>query len=410
LTIVGASTRAAAFSAKAAGFEPWCADRFADVDQQAIAPLERIDDYPRGLRAILATSPNSPWMYTGALENYPELVDELAQIRPLYGNRGQALRLARDPLFWCRALADSGIPSPRVSLSSSETRRDGSWMRKPLRSANGANVSVWSGEDTAQEHQAEESQHYYYQQRIAGISVAAVFVAADGEAALLGVTRQLHGEDWQLALRAVGDAEGAWIEPPRDIHPTKSAFRYCGSIGPIALDETRYRDVLRLGNAISSACGLVGLFGVDAILNANGVWPVEINPRYTASIEVLERASVERTRQQRPHKLLAIEWHEAACCFRQLPGSLGQSEQVLSGKLIYYAPRDLHFSSSAARWVVERNLAAVPRMAADIPAVGSHVHRGEPVLTLFADATSARDVCDHLSRAAREFEQVIGGN
>ena len=33
---------------------------------------------------------------------------------------------------------------------------------------------------------------------------------------------------------------------------------------------------------------LAGLFGVDAIVNDEGVWTVEINPRYTASMELVE--------------------------------------------------------------------------------------------------------------------------
>ena len=40
-----------------------------------------------------------------------------------------------------------------------------------------------------------------------------------------------------------------------------------------------------------SAFGLVGWFGVDYILRDGIPWPVEINPRYTASLEIHELAS-----------------------------------------------------------------------------------------------------------------------
>src|SRR5688500_11055714 len=111
LTIVGASARAAAFSAQSAGFEPRCADLFADTDLAAICAVEQVRDYPNGLRAVLQSSEDCPWIYTGALENYPDLVDELAAIRPLYGNRGRALQSARDPQLWSRALIDEGLPA-----------------------------------------------------------------------------------------------------------------------------------------------------------------------------------------------------------------------------------------------------------------------------------------------------------
>ena len=40
-----------------------------------------------------------------------------------------------------------------------------------------------------------------------------------------------------------------------------------------------------------SAFGLAGWFGVDFILRDGIPWPVEINPRYTASVEIHELAS-----------------------------------------------------------------------------------------------------------------------
>ena len=45
LILIGASVRAAAFSARAAGYEPWCADLFGDVDLQNVR-------MPNGLPAI----------------------------------------------------------------------------------------------------------------------------------------------------------------------------------------------------------------------------------------------------------------------------------------------------------------------------------------------------------------------
>src|SRR5206468_8888687 len=71
--ILGASARAAAFSARRAGLAPWCADLFADADLRRLCPVRRIDvaDYPAGLVTALADAPPGPVLYTGALENYP---------------------------------------------------------------------------------------------------------------------------------------------------------------------------------------------------------------------------------------------------------------------------------------------------------------------------------------------------
>jgi predicted ATP-grasp superfamily ATP-dependent carboligase len=415
LNIVGASARAAAFSASAAGFEPSCADLFADVDLQAVCATKRIENYPNDLAGWLHSAPKAPWIYTGALENYPDLVDELARLRPLYGNCGRALRCARDPLLWSSVLAELGIPAPRISLSTAELPTDGSWMRKPLRSANGQSVSPWTGQFGGPADELVDRRGWYYQERIGGIPVAAVFVAADGDAAILGVSRQLLGGDSRAAIESVKvDGEERTAKPGAcarrrigALQLDETPFRYTGSIGPILISDDEFRAFERIGKALAAACGLTGLFGVDAVLNAPGVWPVEVNPRYTASVEVLERASALRTRGRRPRRLNSIEWHEAACLFRRLPAPLGQSGEVTAGKLVYYAPGDVTFSSSAARWAAERNLALTLPAVADIPAVGTVIRRSHPVLTLLADGPTAASVCTELSQAVEALEAAL---
>src|SRR5438128_59838 len=88
LLIVGASVRAAAFSALRAGFHPWCIDLFADRDLCCRVPCHRIArrNYPEAIESVLHDAPPGPWMYTGGLENYPTLVDEWSVHRPLLGN------------------------------------------------------------------------------------------------------------------------------------------------------------------------------------------------------------------------------------------------------------------------------------------------------------------------------------
>src|SRR5258707_10986773 len=84
ILIVGASARAAAMSARRSGLNPWAADMFGDLDLRACCPGQRIENYPHGLERALAAAPDGRWMYTGALENHPDLVDRIAAVRPLY--------------------------------------------------------------------------------------------------------------------------------------------------------------------------------------------------------------------------------------------------------------------------------------------------------------------------------------
>src|SRR5262249_25634739 len=45
-----------------------------------------------------------------------------------------------------------------------------------------------------------------------------------------------------------------------------------------------------IGRLLVKSLGLRGLFGVDFVLEGGRPWVVEVNPRYTASVEILELA------------------------------------------------------------------------------------------------------------------------
>ncbi|HAW26563.1 MAG TPA: ATP-dependent carboligase, partial [Planctomycetaceae bacterium] len=97
LLIVGASTRAAACSAVRAGFQPVCADQFADRDLRAVSEVViKIDEHCHWLEEILKREPQN-WIYTGALENRPEVINAINQRHTLLGNAEESLKKVRDP-------------------------------------------------------------------------------------------------------------------------------------------------------------------------------------------------------------------------------------------------------------------------------------------------------------------------
>src|SRR5262249_666683 len=120
----------------------------------------------------------------------------------------------------------------------------------------------------------------YLQEFIEGESASAVFAGDGTGARLLGVTRQLVGAGWLNA----------------------GPFRYCGSVGPLPLGRGLQRSLDALGRLLARRAGLRGLFGVDGVLRGSAFWPVEVNPRYPASVEVLEYAT----------RLAALRWHRQA--------------------------------------------------------------------------------------------------
>jgi uncharacterized protein len=370
ITIVGSSARAAAFSAVRAGFSIRAADLFADVDLRRASTATAVTDYPAGLEAVLIGSQPGGWIYTGGLENSPSLIDRWSRLRPLWGNSGEALRRVRRPELLAAAMQQAGMNAPRVEFDSRQVRRNGSWLIKGLRSSGGVHVSVWN---ELTPDPSPESDHYF-QELISGTPCSAVYVAARGTAAMLGATRQLIGERWTGA----------------------SGLRYCGSVGPLELSESIRQQFARIGSELAEKFNLVGLFGVDAIVNDLGVWPVEVNPRYTASIEVLERSS----------GFHAIDLHVTACRDGTLPAHRYWPRSVVSAKAILFAASTLEVAEATSELIEQESGAAWPAVA-DIPAPGTIIEAGWPILTVLASGDTERATLERLEERAAIVRQQI---
>ena len=69
-------------------------------------------------------------------------------------------------------------------------------------------------------------------------------------------------------------------------------FQYAGSIGLLPISEATDKTLMMLGDVLTKQFDLSGLFGIDIILDGDQVWTIEVNPRYTASMEICEAARV----------------------------------------------------------------------------------------------------------------------
>jgi predicted ATP-grasp superfamily ATP-dependent carboligase len=367
LLILGASVRAAAFSALRAGLKAWCIDLFADLDLRAKCPAVVVapSRYPNGFVASAREAPPGPWMYTGGLENRPRLIRRLMRERSLWGNDDVALAKARDPFALHRALVEAGVPHLDVRRPGRRPG-DGRWLVKPIAGSGGGGIRFADDRPTRPRH--------YLQAFREGLSRSAVFVATDEETRLVGVTQQLVGESWVHA-------------PP---------FRYCGSIGPLDVGEAERSAWLRLGRTVATFAGLRGIFGIDAIVDDGLPWPVEVNPRYTASVEVLEYAGrVSRA-------LLWEPW------LRQEIAPPGSRSRSVVGKAVYYADRPLVVPQGPWSDVIaaELSVTELPPFA-DIPAVGQSVPAGAPVLTFFARAATPTECLARLHATAAELDRRL---
>jgi predicted ATP-grasp superfamily ATP-dependent carboligase len=367
--VVGASARAAAFSALRAGFRPICLDHFADADLQAVAMVVAVGGEPEDVIAAADRFPQLPLVYAGGLENRPELLSSLAASRPLWGMNPDVLRAIRDPFAVAAALGSARLPCLEVCSSDSPPDADGQWMLKPLRSAGGQGIAVWNAEAAAS---PTLQRPHYFQRRIAGPSYSGVFIAqgAVGDVRFVGLTRQLIGE---------ADLNAA-------------AFAWCGNIGPVALSIKVESTIRRIANFLKWKFQLRGLFGVDFVLSHDEqIGVTEINPRYPASVEILEFATG------------AALFCDHVECFVEAPTAPAVEWSPLPGatlgKAVVYSPAKVTVNT-AFPFNVE-GFRTWPRHA-DVPAGGTVIRRGDPVLTVYAQGDSLDDCRTQLfERASR---------
>lgn len=377
LLILGASTRAAAFSAIRAGFDPICGDMFADADLRThAAQMLDVPDYPRHLADAVRDLPEAvPWIYTGALENSPVEVDRLCERLQLWGNAGSVLRCCRDPWLCVTALNRAGLPCLELRAQEAPPTRDGAWLLKPLKSAAGRGIVQW-------DEQAQSStEPHYFQCRREGLSISGAFLAGDGWVELLGISQQL-----------IGTAE---LSAP--------AFGYCGSVySPVAsLNWPRRTQIQSVGEVLAREFELRGLFGIDFVDDGQTAWLTEINPRYTASMELLEYA------YQQP----LLQWHRAA--FTRAGTRLDNCAEepkssLVSAKVILYADR--HVRAPDLRELIPQRvtLEDLPEVA-DIPVPHSEIWPGLPVLTCLGIGQNATELQRALiDRALKLWAQFPG--
>lgn len=405
LLILSASARFIASSSVRAGFSFSAVDLFGDWDlQQLCGGSRESENKCRQVASFqefsdLADDCCDAVVLGGGLENQTELLGQISRKARLLGTSpAQLSRLINPDCFRVLAAAIQSVGGMVPRIKSSITARDdlSQWLYKKTAGAGGQHVRFASINDI----DLPENDDHLFQQYIEGELVSAIFVAVDGASRncrLLGLSRQLVGE---AKLGA-------------------SQFAYCGSIG---LDDSAKYDcetIERIGQTISSEFQIVGVFGIDLILNSNGAWPVDINPRIPASAEIFELDRLLSTKgpRQRESSPSIVAIHLAACDGKstssmwECKNEIGFNSNRLGKAILYWRQQEsVVFDQTRLSFVTgkywDTASGDVPpsRWVADVPCTGRVIRHGDPVLSLFVRGATEKLVYERLLSFASELE------
>ena len=382
VAVAGLSARMLAQSAARAGLRVVALDVFGDRDTREAAELwfdigagQLSIDYAR-LVAALERAARLPgligWIDGSGLEPF---VAQLCRTRGLprfIGNPAEASAAVREPRRFFALLDALDIPHPAVAFTrpadgatEGATEAQG-WLVKHADGCGGTHI-----EPAAAVSDSRVAAQEYFQRRSTGRSLSALFIAARGNARVLGFAEQFTCKMGNLP------------------------FVHAGSMGPLGPLDLPPPVEARVRAAIAALCARTGLTGInscDFLLDGDAFELLEINTRPSSTMTLYETASPDAW----PHGLLAC--HIEACRHGRLPApAIPQTPAPAAwraGQQVLFAPRPFVVSQSFSDACLR------DPCCRDVPMPGTWIEAGQPVCTLLVRAASL-DAVRHALEAQR---------
>ncbi len=344
--IAAISGRALAQSAQRGGYHPLVVDFFGDQDTLQVARDHGrlIGSLANGIAesalitalGALADRHHPMGIVCGSgFEDRPHLLQAVAARWPLFGNAAAIVTNVKSPETLSALCGKLAISFPEFSFT--KPSNPAGWLAKRIGGAGGAHIRPAS---------QPTSRTVYYQRKVAGAPVSALFLADGVSSTIIGFSTQ-------------------WVQAT-----ATKPYRYGGAVRPAPLSARMTALLTSAVERLAAAASLVGLNSIDFHVDGECFWLLDVNPRPGATLDIFET----------PEPSL-FSLHMAACF-----GSLAAAPIYPPGAkaaAITYAEDDIS-SVPALEW---------PSWTADRPQPGIAVKAGEPLCTVYA--------CDRAAAAAK---------
>lgn len=407
LCLIGASCRAAAQSAKRAGIETLYAwDEFLDEDLVQISvaqPFSELAAQPLADKHDKSTAV----VLCGGMENRPDMLESIIDRGGICGVGIDSLRRLRSLEAWKDWAKRSGVSYPETLLLTANTTQDQirnllkdpqGWLLKPISKAGGIQVRHPTSVEDALRLAVQNSpqEPWCLQQAISGITIGATYLSHPLQTSLVGIARGIPS---------------AAIDAPLP-------FIYSGNIAPYLPAPNVANQIKRFGEIVRSETDILGLWQADFQVDSEGrLWLLEINPRWSASMELHE--ILQGMSWMKKHVSTLTET-SSTLSFKQpencpCPNARRASFKAI-GKGIVYAPCDLSVQSHRlkrlwhARWrgsqvELERHsfrMLDIPRISWQAqPSVETTFPMGTPIATVLSAGKNHAGVLEQIQQAKR---------
>jgi predicted ATP-grasp superfamily ATP-dependent carboligase len=361
-------------SAQRGGYAATALDLFGDTDTRRVVdawccvgdPSALRLDRDRVLHALAACARSANfigWVAGAGFEGVPELLARGAASARLIGNGPDTHEAIRTPRDFFRRLAALGIPHPAIAWEA-PTNREG-WLCKDSGGSGGWHIRAANAADR---RHPTPVHRIYYQRVHPGVPMSALFIADGTRAHVIGVN--------ELVIRSHGSRP----------------YVYHGAIGPVPVSPRVLRDIRQAVEAIAREWHLVGLNGVDFLLNDETIVVLEVNARPTATLALYDHVFPRG----------AVRAHVDACLTQSLQTAAAAQSHGVRGHAIVFAQESVPAFTTAA---CERMLAL--GWVHDVPFAGSATTPGAPLCSVSANGRSVSDVRAALSAREREVIALV---
>lgn len=336
LIIAAISARRYAKAAHALGYKVIALDAFVDADTRNVAEQclqisvtdNGVDetDFKQKFEQITLED-DCQLIYGSLFDAKPALLAWVAVRVKVVGNLPQTLQLSRSFDFF--AILDGlGIRYPEVRLDAPDDTQ--AWLSKCLNSSGGTHIKP------AQVGVKGD----YFQRKIDGEPVSLLFLADGKMARVVGFNQQL-------------------LAPKVD-----TPYRFAGAVSDAVLPINVQRALVDAAEQLIVALGLRGLNSLDAVLEGDSLWILELNPRLSATFPLYSN-------------LLQAHMQASVGELVDIP-----QNKMAKAEFVLYADKQLKISADFI-W---------PSWVADIPFIETDsvvIDKDEPICTVLAKDKNA---------------------